>query len=464
MVAEAEAPRTPPASLDEVHLSDLEFWTRPDAEREGAFELLRRRDPIRFFSQTRGRGYYALTCYHDIVEATRHPELFCSGEGVTIGDPDESVRELLFSILSMDDPRHAQLRRIVSQAFTPRSLERVRTSVEVVAAQIVDEIIERGECDFVTDVAARLPLLVVMDLMGIPRHEERLIFDCSSVITGPFDPDNVPDQAVEPVTAAVRTAVQELTQLVAELATERRADPRDDLISVLVNATVEDECLSPQEVSSFFVLLVVAGNETTRNAIAHGLVALTEHPAQRATLLADLETVLPTAVEEIIRWSSPVMHLRRTVTRDGVELGGHSFAQGDKVVLWFNSANRDEAVFEHPYRFDVTRRPNDHLGFGGPGPHFCLGAHLARREIAVMYTELLRRIPDIRAVGAPQRLRSNFSNGIKHLTAAFTPTRASSAAFRTLDVTRDTARWPSCMRAAAIRTRARRGPSTQGAN
>jgi methyl-branched lipid omega-hydroxylase len=220
------------------------------------------------------------------------------------------------------------------------------------------------------------------------------------------------------------TAGTQLAQMVAELGAQRQEDPHDDLISVLVNAEVDGERLSPQELGSFFILLVLAGNETTRNAIAHGLVALSEHPEQKASLLTDLEGRLPTAVEEIVRWSSPVIHFRRTVTRDGVSLGGRTFDQGDKVVLWYNSANRDEAVFDEPHRFDVTRLPNEHLGFGGPGPHFCLGAHLARREITVMFRELLRRVPDIEAAGEPDRLRSDFINGIKHLPARFTPSAA----------------------------------------
>jgi len=212
---------------------------------------------------------------------------------------------------------------------------------------------------------------------------------------------------------------QELASMVEEMAKERQLRPGTDLISALVTAEVEGDHLSPQELGSFFILLVVAGNETTRNAIAHGLLALTDHPDERRRLLADLDRLMPTAVEEIVRWASPVIHFRRTVRRDGAEIDGRRFAEGDKVVLWYNSANRDESVFDDPYRFDVGRQPNDHVGFGGPGPHFCLGAHLARREISVMFSELLRRLPDIRAVGEPEVLRSSFINGLKHIRADF---------------------------------------------
>jgi cytochrome P450 len=223
------------------------------------------------------------------------------------------------------------------------------------------------------------------------------------------------------VTMAILTAGQELADLVTRLAGEREAEPADDLITALAVTEVDGEKLTPQELASFFILLVVAGNETTRNAIAHGLWALSEHPGERDRWLADIDGLAPTAVEEIVRWATPVMHFRRTVTQDGVRLGGVEMSEGDKVVLWYNSANRDDAVFADPYRFDLGRTPNDHVGFGGPGPHFCLGAHLARREISVMFRELLQRVPDITAVGQPDRLRSSFINGIKHLPASFTP-------------------------------------------
>jgi cytochrome P450 len=209
---------------------------------------------------------------------------------------------------------------------------------------------------------------------------------------------------------------------VQELAETRARDPQNDLITALVTSEVDGEHLTPEELASFFILLVAAGNETTRNAIAHGLWLLSTHPDQHERWLGDIEGLAPSAVEEIVRVASPVIHFRRTVTRDGVRLGDHEFSEGDRVVLWYWSANRDEAVFDDPFTFDIGRTPNDHVGFGGPGPHFCLGAHLARREISVMFRELLHRLPDIHVVGDPQRLRSNFINGIKHLDAEFTPT------------------------------------------
>jgi cytochrome P450 len=209
--------------------------------------------------------------------------------------------------------------------------------------------------------------------------------------------------------------------MVTALAEERLKKPANDLLTALAVTEVDGERLTTEEMASFFILLVVAGNETTRNAIAHGLVALTANPDQKDRWAADLEGLTPTAVEEVVRWASPVAHFRRTVTQDGARLGDHEFEEGEKVVLWYGSANRDEAVFDDPFRFDVGRTPNDHVAFGGPGPHFCLGAHLARREVAVVYNELLSRLPDIHAVGEPELLRSGFINGIKHLDAEFTP-------------------------------------------
>jgi cytochrome P450 len=327
-------------------------------------------------------------------------------------------------MINMDDPRHARMRRIVSRGFTPKQLALLQGDVEGVAAGVVDEIAGRGQCDLVVDVAALLPLRIILDLMGIGRSEERFVFDRTNVILGLGDAEYVPDQTVDGIMTAALTAGQELADLVRELGEARQRDPGDDLVSALVTAELDGETLTPEELGSFFILLVVAGNETTRNAIAHGVVALADHPDQRQIWADDLDGVTPTAVEEVVRWATPVTHFRRTVTRDGVRLGERELSEGDKVVLWYRSANRDETVFDDPFRFDVARSPNDHVGFGGPGPHFCLGAHLARREVSVMMRELLRRLPDLEPTGDPVRLRSNFINGIKHLPVTFSPSRA----------------------------------------
>jgi methyl-branched lipid omega-hydroxylase len=418
----------PAPSVDDIDLSDLDWWTRPLDERAAAFATLRAERPAAdmVLPGLPHMGmpefpYVSITRHADIVEASRQPELFCSGKGTNIGDMPPDFLEFFGSMINMDDPRHARMRRIVSRGFTPRQLETMRADVEGVAAEIVDEIAERGEGDFVTEVAARLPLRIILDMMGIPRSQEQFVFDHTNVILGFTDPEYVDIDDPVATTGAILTAGAELAQLVQELGEARIKDPGNDLVTALVTSEVDGEHLTPQELASFFVLLVVAGNETTRNAIAHGLWALTEHPDERDRWLADIDGLAPTAVEEIVRWASPVIHFRRTVTRDGARLAGREFAEGEKVVLWYWSGNRDEAVFDEPERFDLGRTPNDHIGFGGPGPHFCLGAHLARREIGVMFRELLRRLPDIRAAGEPQRLRSGFINGIKHMPAEWTP-------------------------------------------
>jgi cytochrome P450 len=415
----------------EIDLSDLEFWARPLEERAEAFAMLRARPEPVFFTEpeappgfAQGSGYYCLTRHAEVVEASRHPELFCSGKGTNIGEMPPEFLEFFGSMINLDDPRHSRFRRIVSRGFTPRFLDSLKADVSSIAAEIVDGIAEKGECDFVTEVAALLPLRVIFDMMGIPRSEEKFIFDRTNMILGFTDPEYVPDQDPNVIVGSILTAGAELAQVIQEIGEDRVRNPRPDLTTALVTAEVDGEKLSPAELASFFILLVVAGNETTRNAIAHGLDLLTKNPDQMARWQSDFNTLAPTAIEEIVRCASPVIHFRRTVTSDGARIGDHEFSEGDKVVLWYWSANRDRAVFSDPDRFDIGRKPNEHVGFGGPGPHFCLGAHLARREITVAFQELLTKLPDIRSNGEPDRLLSNFINGIKHLPATWTPTAA----------------------------------------
>jgi cytochrome P450 len=412
-------------AIDDIDLSDLAFWTRPLEEREGVFATLRAERPVSFHREPQpppgipqGPGFWALTRHADVLEASRKPDLFCSGNGSNIGDLTPELNEFFGSMINMDDPRHARLRGIVSRGFTPRMVRRVDDDVALAATAILDAVIERGECDFVTDIAAALPLTIICNMMGIPKSQYRFVFDRTNVILGAGDPEYVPDQGN--LVEAILTAGWELSELMQDLGRQRAAQPTDDLTSALINTEVDGDRLTGQELGSFFVLLVVAGNETTRNAISHGMKALCDYPEQRTVWAADFERVAPSAVEEIVRWATPVIHFRRTATRD-TEIGGQPIRAGEKVVLWYCSANRDEAVFDDPFRFDVRRDPNDHVGFGGPGPHFCLGAHLARRQITVMFRELFRRLPDLHVAGEPQRLLSFFINGIKHLPCAFTP-------------------------------------------
>jgi cytochrome P450 len=414
-------------ALSEINLSDIEFWAKPWAERNAAFATLRRENPIAFFEEPiiepfpQGPGYFAITRLADILAISRNPEVFSSASGaVSVLDLPAEMNEFFGSMISMDDPRHARLRKIVAGTFTPRMLAKILDDVEKTAKTVIDSVIEKGEIDFVAEVATRFPLLVICDMMGIPLGEYDMVLAQSNVILSGGDPEFIPEGA-DPVVAFLEAGTL-LAGLMNELAEKVRANPTDDLLSALVNTSVEGEQLTPEELASFFILLAVAGNETTRTAISHGVAHLSSNPDQRAIWAADVEGVMPTAVEEIVRYASPVVWMRRTVTRDH-ELSGHQFRAGDKAILYYGSANRDEAVFTDPDRFDVLRNPNPHVGFGGPGPHFCLGAHLARREITLMFRELFTRMPDLELAGPPVQLRSNFVNGIKYMPVTFTPGR-----------------------------------------
>ena len=404
-------------ALDDIRLGDRALWLRPD--REGIFATLRAERPVSFhevgfpgFPAT--AGFWAIVRYADVVAVSCQPETFVSGRGVNVGDLTPELAEFFGSMIVMDAPRHTKLRKLVSWGFTPRVIRQLEEAVRVQARRIVDAVAPKGTCDFVEEVAAALPLRIICDMMGIPETEHRRIFELTNVILGVGDPEYATTQE------GLLAAAVELYEYAQRLAEDRRGHPRDDITTALMQAEVDGERLTTQELGSFFILLVAAGNETTRNAISHGMKALTDFPEERARWMADFERVAPTAVEEIVRWATPVIHFRRTATRD-VEIAGQSIRAGDKIVLWYNSANRDAAAFADPYRFDVTRTPNDHVGFGAGGPHFCLGANLARREIRVMFEELFRRLPDIHVTGAPDMLESFFIHGIKRMPVAFTP-------------------------------------------
>ena len=403
-----------------IDLSTDEFWGRSLTERSAGFARLRAlgqpaffNDPETPFSQGQD-GYYALVTHADVTEASRHPELFSSARGSTsMVDLPVEFNEYFGSMINMDDPRHARLRRIVSRAFTPKMIKRFEEDVQRTAAVIVDDLIETGPCDFVEHVSARLPLKIICEMMGIGDEQYAMVLRNTNIILSGSDPEFV-SQNMDEAIGQILTAGQDLANLVTALAAERQEAPEDDLATALATANIDGEQLTPAELASFFVLLVVAGNETTRTAISHALNLLTEHPDQRALLLADLEGRLPAAVEEIVRYVSPVIWMRRSLTAD-CTLNGHQFREGEKAVLFYWAANRDETVFAEPDRFDITRSPNPHVGFGGAGPHFCLGAHLARREITAVLRELLSRVPQVRAAGEPDRLLSSFINGIKRL-------------------------------------------------
>jgi methyl-branched lipid omega-hydroxylase len=411
---------TPASSVDGIDLSLNEFWEQPLDARHADFAKLRALgkpahfdEPENPFSDA-GGGYYAFVSHADVAGASRQPELFSSARGATsLIDLPPEFNEYFGSMISMDDPRHARLRRIVSRAFTPKMIQKFEDDVEVTAASIVDDLIATGPCDFVQQVSARLPLKIICQMMGIGDEHYDMVLRNTNIILAGADPEFVSEDMDTAVTQLL-TAGKDLADLVTDMAARRAEHPEDDLITALASANIDGEQLTPAELGSFFILLVVAGNETTRTAISHALNLLTKYPEQRALLLEDLQGRLPGAVEEIVRYVSPVIWMRRSVTKD-CTLNGHDYREGDKVVLFYWAANRDESVFVDPGRFDITRSPNPHVGFGAAGPHFCLGAHLARREIRVMLGELLTRVPQIRATGEPDRLLSSFINGIKHL-------------------------------------------------
>jgi cytochrome P450 len=381
------------------------------------FRALRREAPVVWHEGDvhGGPGYWILSRYDDIRSVSKNPRVFVSGQGNQIEQRPQAEIDTLRSMIAMDPPAHPRYRKLVSSGFTPsatarlepKTLERVRT--------ILDAVAHKGECDFVTDVAAELPLQVIADLLGVPQDDRHQLFDWSNKLLGSEDPEYGNDMAVTMVAGI------EMMQYAHKLSQQKLEQPRDDLVTALMASELDGEKLQMLEYGSFFLLLAIAGNETTRNLISHGLLLLLEHPEQLARLQAD-PSLLPTAIEEMLRYRPPVMYFRRTASED-TQIRGVKIREGDKVTLWYPSANRDEDVFDDPDRFDISRHPNEHLAFGH-GQHFCLGSHLARMEIRVMFEELLRRLPDIELAGEVRMLRSHFIDGIKSIPVRFTPEAA----------------------------------------
>jgi cytochrome P450 len=399
-------------TLSDVDLTDLDTFVAGVPHEQ--FDVLRREAPVYFHPEREGAGFWCITRHDDVQRVSHDWQDYSSEWGITVHElTDEQLDQQRMMMLQMDPPRHTKLRLLVNKGFTPRMIERLHARVRQIATEIVDEITERGECDFVVDVAAELPLQVIAALMGVPQEDRQKVFDWSNRMIGSEDPEYAVSDEI---------AMQAATEMFAyanDLAMHKRANPSDDIISVLLQAEVEGERLTDLEFDLFFELLAVAGNETTRNLISHGMLALIEHPDQRKLLLDD-RSLLPSAVDEMLRYASPVMYMRRT-TRRGLELRGQTIEPGDKVALWYIAANHDPDRFDDPHRFQVTRENNEHIAFGGGGPHFCLGTHLARLEINVMFEELLQRIPEMELADPVQRLRSNFINGIKHMPVRFQP-------------------------------------------
>ncbi len=402
-------------SLDTIDLTNKDVFVQGVPHEW--FSELRQEAPIFWHPEPDGRpGFWCLTRYDDVVTVNRDNQTFSSARGaVFIWDlaPEELEQQRLM-MLNMDPPMHTRYRRLVNKGFTPRMIEELEGTIRERTRAILERVKARGECDFVVDVAAELPLQVIADILGVPQSDRHKMFDWSNRMVGSEDPEYGVTQE------EAQQASMELFAYAAKLAEDKRSSgEHGDLIGVLSDAEVDGEKLTQLEIDLFFMLLTVAGNETTRNLISHGMLFLLDHRDQLEAL-RDQRELLPSAVEEMLRYASPVMHFRRTATKDLV-LGDTKIAEGDKVVIWYASANRDESVFTDPMRFDIRRSPNEHVAFGGGGPHFCLGANLARMEIQVIFDEILDHWSDLDLAGEPSRLRSNFINGIKHIPLKFTP-------------------------------------------
>jgi len=364
-------------------------------------------------------GYWAITKHADVVYVSRNPELFSSFEKTAMLDEYAQVQidQQRMFMLNQDPPDHTRMRSLVNRGFTPRMIAGLEARIQETCDEIVGQALAKGEGDFVTLCAAELPLIVIAELMGVPIEDRHKVFDWSNRMVGGNDPEYG-------VTEEQRLgAAQEMWAYANALAKEKRAQVQDDIVSKLISADEAGNVLSELEFDLFFMLLAVAGNETTRNAISGGMYAFTQNPQQWDRLKAD-PALIPTAADEIVRYVSPVNLFRRTPTQD-VEIGGTPIKKGEKVVIYYSSANRDESVFTDPDVFDIGREPNPHVGFGGGGPHFCLGRHLAKLEIECLFRSLIQQCERVELVAEPRRLRSNFINGIKEMTVRFVPAGAS---------------------------------------
>jgi cholest-4-en-3-one 26-monooxygenase len=404
-----------------MELSDINLLDR-DAFTNGVphdwFTYLRANAPVYKHPEPDGPGFWVLTKYDDVVTVGRDGQTFSSDQkrgGVvvledTLPNEFEGGGNLM---LTMDAPEHTRYRKLVNRGFTPRQMRMLEPHIRELTANIIDEVIEQGGCDYVVDVAAEVPLQVIAEMLGVPHEDRHKLFEWSNRMIGSEDPEYIVSEE------EVMNAQVEMFMYANELAARRREDPRDDIITALLTAEVDGDKLSEMDFNLFFLLIAVAGNETTRNSISHGIKAFCDYPDQYQLLVEDPSRA-QSATDEIVRWASPVMYFRRNVTRDTV-IRGQDIKEGDKVSMWYISANRDEDVFDRPFEFDILRSPNEHVGFGGGGPHHCLGMNLARMEIYVLLEEMAKRMPTIERTGEAQPLRSNFIAGIKHMPVKYPP-------------------------------------------
>jgi cholest-4-en-3-one 26-monooxygenase len=406
-----------------VNASDIDLLDR-DRFTKGIphewFTWLRENAPVYHHDEPEGPGFWVITKHADVITCNRDAGTFSSSSerGGVVGLEEREISQMEQGqdggnlMLFMDPPDHTRYRKLVNRGFTPRMIAELEPRIRELTTNILDETLAQDSSDFVVDIAAELPLEVIAELIGVPREDRHKIFEWSNRMIGSEDPEYIVSDE------EVFNAQVEMFMYAQQLAEKHRSKPQDDIISALLSAEVDGESLSDMDFNLFFMLLSVAGNETTRNAIAHGMNAFLENPAQYEMLVADPDKHIAGATEEILRWASPVMYFRRNATKD-FDLHGQTIKAGDKISLWYISANRDSDVFDDPFTFDIERTPNPHIAFGGGGPHFCLGAQLARMEIHVLFEELAKRAPKIEQLGAPDRLRSNFIGGIKHLPVRF---------------------------------------------
>jgi cytochrome P450 len=407
------------ATLD-FDLSAISFWEdQGPGPRDEAYAQLRAEHPVSWWGPTENRdlppemstgGYWAVMRYADIRHVSRNPDVFCSGRGVMFFDAPPEMLEATLSFIAMDAPRHTTLRGLVSAAFTPRQVARIEDRIAVEARAVVDELLDHRDGDFVELVAKQLPMRTIAHMLGTAEADREQVQILADRMVSLGDEEML--QGRNAMLVAGET-IWELTQIAVGLAEDRRAHPRDDLMTALVEAEVDGERLTNEEIAAFFALLSVAGNDTTRHTTSHTMRALCDFPDARASLVEDPAGRLPVAVEEFVRWASAVTTFRRTATRD-TEIAGQPIAEGEKVVMFYRSGNFDETAFEDPQRFDVARDPNHHVGFGGGGPHYCLGASFARTQLRTIFTELLTRAPSLE-VGKPVPMVSSVINGVKRM-------------------------------------------------
>ena len=426
----------PPRRVDDIDLTDVDMFVR--GEHHAAFKALRNEAPVHWNERSWGPGFWNITKYSDVIQVSVDPVTFVSGKGIILdNDGKRTRRERNLEgttgggigymdprgnmMIMTDPPRHTLLRQIVNKGFTHKAVRAMEPHLRGLVGRIIDDVIERGECDFVLDISRKLPLEVICEMVGVPEGDWEAMFDLTNRALGFDDPEFAVNETE--ITADDIQRSLELFQYMGTLIQERRKDPREDVLTVLVNTEVDGQSLNDGEIFLMFLLLIIAGNETTRNAASGGMLALMDNPDQRQKLI-DNPDIMLLAIEEIVRWTSPVMHFERVATKD-TEIRGQKISEGDEVTLWYPSANRDEDVFgDTGDQFIVDRKPNEHIAFG-KGEHFCLGANLARFELRVLFEELMRRVPVMELTKEPERLRSNFIGGIKRMPVRFTPSAAS---------------------------------------